>query len=175
MMQFGGEFFRYFLVLFAYTAPNGWNFVNGQRSGGDGIFESTNYWDVIDKPVVANGYIGFIPYGDSIYMNGLYNGFQDDSHRARIPHYGSIQFEPCSQNHSKMPPIRCSYALDIYRGVFRTSANLNDGQFSIEHIQFAHRYYETAIVNHIKIQRQNKHDNGTIFFLSLSLSISLIK
>lgn len=140
------------------------NVVNVQSSG-DGVFESTNYWDIIDRPVMANGHVGFIPYGDSIYMNGLYNGFRDNSHRARIPNYGSVQFEPCSRTHFNVA-IKCSYALDINRGVFRTSVILNDGQFSVEHIQYAHRYHDVGIVNHIEIHRQNCGDgpkNGTIF------------
>lgn len=152
--------FRYFVVLFAYTI----NFVKCQKqqSGGDGIFESTNYWDVIDKPVMANGHIGFIPYGDSIYMNGLYNGLKGNSHRARIPNFGSLQFEPCSRNANGKTALKCTYALDIYGGVFRTSVQLNDGRFGVKHLQYAHRYYDTAIVNHIKIRRNNGSRNGTI-------------
>lgn len=149
-----GALFRYFTVLFSYSLLFGWNVVNCQLNG-DGVFVSTNYWEIVDKPVMANGYIGFIPYGDSIYMNGLYNGHKDNSHRARIPNYGNVQFEPCSRAHSTKA-TECSYAMDIHNGLFRTTANLSDGQFSVEHIQYAHRYYDTAIVNHIKIKRQNE-------------------
>lgn len=146
-----GALFRYFTVLFSYSILTGWNFVSG-----DGVFESTNYWEIVDKPVMANGHIGFIPYGDSIYMNGLYNGYKDNSHRARVPNYASVQFEPCSRAHFTTT-IKCSYAMDIHNGLFRTSTDLGngDGQFSVEHIQYAHRYYDNAIVNHIKIKRQN--------------------
>lgn len=153
-----GVLFRYFTVLFAYSVLNGWNVVNCY-SNGDGNFKSTNYWDIVDKPVMANGHIGFIPYGDSIYMNGLYNGHKDNSHRARIPNFGSIQFEPCSRAHFTRA-IECSYAMDIHSGLFRTSTNLVDGQFSVEHIQYAHRYYDTVIVNHIKIKRNNESNNS---------------
>lgn len=147
--------FRYFVVLFIYSTLSGWNTVTGQ-SNGDGVFESKNYWDIniLNKPVMSNGHIGFIPYGDSIYMNGLYNGYKDNSHRARIPNYGNVQFEPCTRAHFQTT-TECSYALDIYGGVFRTSVNLSDGQFNVEHIQYAHRYYDTAMVNQIKIKRQN--------------------
>lgn len=156
--------FRYFTVLFAYFISFGWSVVNCQTNG-DGVFESANYWDIVDKPVMANGHIGFIPYGHSIYMNGLYSGLKDNSHRARIPHFGNVQYELCSQAHFT-EAAKCSYAMDIYSGVFRTSANSNDGQYSVEHIQYAHRYYDTAIVNHIKIKRQNKNNstkNGKLF------------
>lgn len=130
------------------------------QSASRGVFVSNNFWNVNDKPVLANGHVGFIPYGDSIYMNGLYNGLKGDSHRARIPNYRNIQFEPCTQsaNDSKT----CSYALDIYNGVFRTQVQLNDGDFLVEHIQYAHRYYETALVNQIRLKRNqvSTEDNG---------------
>lgn len=145
--------FRYFAILFA-----SFMLIVCCQSNADGVFESKNYWDIVDKPVMANGHIGFIPYGDSIYMNGLYNGLKDNSHRARIPNFGNVQFELCSRAHSTAA-VECSYAMDIHKGLFRTSAISSDGAYSVEHIQYAHRYYDTAIVNHIKIKRQNKSEN----------------
>lgn len=116
-----------------------------------GTFVSNDFWNVTDRPVLANGHIGFVPFGDSIYMNGLYNGYKGDSHRARIPNYANVQFEPCTRdaNDSKT----CSYEFDIYNGVFRTQVQLNDGLFDVEHIQYAHRYHETAVVNQIRLKR----------------------
>lgn len=157
--------FQYFVILIAYIAPNKWHIINCQQSNGDGVFKSANYWNIDDKPVMSNGHIGFIPYGDSIYVNGFYNGYKDNSHRARIPNYANVQFDPCTQIHS-VAELKCIYALDIYNGVFRTSVNLNDDQFNVEHFQYAHRYFDTAIVNHIKITRQNDNNrrkNGKHF------------
>lgn len=121
----------------------------------DGIFESSDYWNVIDKPVMSNGHIGFVPYGNSIYMNGLYtgHGHKGNSHRARLPNYGYMQFEPCSPETNFVGSAKCSYALDINNGVFRTKTSLSDGQFTVEQFQYAHRYYETAIVNQIRLKR----------------------
>lgn len=123
----------------------------------NGIFESSDYWNIIDKPVMSNGHIGFVPYGNSIYMNGLYTGHEDNSHRARLPNYGYIQFEPCSRafDMNSMGSNKCSYALDINNGIFRTQTDLSDGQFTVEQLQYAHRYYETAIVNQIRLKRNN--------------------
>lgn len=135
----------------------------------NGVFESTNYWEVIDKPVMSNGHIGFVPYGESVYMNGLYTGREDNSHRARIPNYANIQFEPCSRA-SKVYSNgsgTCSYALDIFNGVFRTQTNSRDGLFTVEQIQYVHRYFETAIVNHIRLERGVVSDgraNGKVHF-----------
>lgn len=141
-------------------------FVNCLKNGEskNGIFESSNFWNVDDKPVMANGHVGFVPYADAMTMNGLYNGYKGKSHRARIPNYANIQFEPCTRQTNSE---RCSYALDIYNGVFRTQTQLNV-QFDVEHIQYAHRYYETAVVNHIRLKRssvKNDEENGKPNFL----------
>lgn len=126
-----------------------------------GVFEASNFWHVNDKPVLSNGNIGFVPYGDSIYTNGLYNGFKDDSHRARIPHYANIQFEPCT--HRTKSANECSYALDIYNGVFRTKTQLsNDDVFTVEHIQYAHRYFDSVLVNQIRVKRNKNTSNGIV-------------
>lgn len=126
-----------------------------QSDGKHGIFESSHFWTIDSKPVMANGHIGIVPYGDSVYMNGLYNGHEGHSHRACIPNYGNIQFDPCTRNASKINEI-CSYALDIYNGVFRTNVQLDAGNFTVEQIQYVHRYHETAIVNHIRLKRNKQ-------------------
>lgn len=122
-----------------------------------GVFETHNFWDVSDKPVMANGQIGFIPFGDSVYMNGLYNGYKGKSHRARIPNYANIQFESCSHTSSDTSP--CKYTLDVLNGVFRTETHLNDGLFTVQQTQYAHRYYDMAIVNHIQLRRNQQDDH----------------
>lgn len=132
------------------------------------IFTSTDFWNVVDKPVLANGHIGFVPYGDSISMNGLYNGFKGDSHRASIPNYANVQFEPCTEQSTNNVEL-CTYALDIYNGVFRTEIQLNDGSVSVEHIQYAHRYHETALINQIRLTRnsiltETEEENGNVYF-----------
>lgn len=147
-MQFSAMF-RIVPLLLAFSAFTDQLNVNSKST--NGVFESSNYWNVIDKPVMSNGHIGFIPYGEYVYMNGLYTGRKDNSHRARIPNYSNIQFEPCSP--TSKDSGTCSYALDIFNGVFRTHTNLSDGLFTVEQIQYAHRYFETAIVNHIRLKR----------------------
>lgn len=133
------------------------------------IFDSFNFWNVSDKPVMANGHVGFIPYGDTIYMNGLYNGYGGRSHRARIPNYANIQFESCSRFTSMASDLnkllsepQCTYALDVFNGIFRTQANFDKGHFTVEQIQYAHRYYDRAIVNRIAVKRNQiqNYSNG---------------
>lgn len=145
-------------------------------------FESSDYWDIDDRPVLGNGHIGFVPYGDSIFMNGLYNGQTPKSHRARIPNYANVQFELCSSGqrtngmnaaNESNKLAQCKYTLDSFNGVF--SSRVNDSSFSIEHIQYAHRYHQTAMINRIRIQRyspDNGRENG---FVLLSFSRSYIE
>lgn len=138
---------------------------NRQPNEENRILDSFNFWNVGDKPVMANGHVGFIPYGDTIYMNGLYNGYGGRSHRARIPNYANIQFETCSRSASMASDLnklssepRCTYALDIFNGIFRTQANFDNGHLIVEQIQYAHRYYDRAIVNRIAVQRKQIHN-----------------
>lgn len=117
------------------------------------VFESDNLNDVKRIPTLSNGHIGFVAYNDAVHINGVYNGRTGESHRARIPNYGRVQFEMCgpfTQGDS------CTYSLDIRQGVFRTTS-VYDG-YSVELVTYAHRYYDKAIVNHVTIQR---HVPGT--------------
>lgn len=123
------------------------------------IFETNNYATVTDKPVLANGHIGYIPYSDSIYMNGLYNGYKGDSHRARIPNYANIYFEQCNGYESNSN-LSCTFGLDIQRGLFQTQAKFNNGDYVVEQIQYTHRYYDTVIVNQITLKRNTVNRNG---------------
>lgn len=126
------------------------------------LFETNDYASVIDKPVLANGHIGYVPFSDSIYMNGLYNGHKDNSHRARIPNYANIYFEPCNGQKSINNSVLCNYGLDIERGIFRTQANFITNGFKIEQVQYAHRYYDTMIVNQVVIRRIKSDHNGEL-------------
>lgn len=164
-------FSQLLMILFAFVKCNDELLPRSQlslfdiESGSDnefGVFESDDYWNVDDKPVLANGHVGFVPYVESMFMNGLYNGHRGNSHRARIPNYANVQLEQCKnpEKNSIEIPETCIYAMDIFNGVFRTKTQLNDGRLSVEHIQYAHRYFEQAIVNHIKLKRNRDDDNG---------------
>lgn len=143
-------------------------------------FSSTEYYDVSDKPVLANGHIGYVPYSDSIYMNGLFNGYKGDSHRARIPNYANIYMECCGA--SKQPHLQCTYTLDAHRAVFETEANLYDNNILVKQIQYAHRFYDAVIVNTIQLKRNsvnaggewNVESNRVEFFLNCPIFASRI-
>lgn len=115
------------------------------------IYETAEFRDRTNLPTLSNGHLGFVVYGDTLHMNGLYNGIGQESHRARIPNYAHVQFEYCgvySQGGDK-----CTYALDIKRGLFKTTANYQNGAIAVELITYPHRIYDMTIVNHLKIKR----------------------
>lgn len=124
------------------------------------VFSATEYYNVSDKPVLANGHIGYVPYSDSIYMNGVFNGYKGDSHRARIPNYANIYTECCGP--SKAAQLQCTYALDAHRALFETEVNADDGNIFVRQTQYAHRYYESVIVNTIRVERNSANASGEL-------------
>lgn len=144
----------------------------GDGSGCDAAACASNGSQSIEMPVLANGHIAFIPNGDSIYMNGVYNGLMDETHRARIPNLAQIRFAPCGHRPRLQKPLptmhvdstqRCSAStagmvacrrtLDIKRAVYVYSVDCANGQFTVEQAQYAHRHFDRAIVNQITIKR----------------------
>lgn len=128
------------------------------------VFTANDYSSVSDKPILANGHLGYVPFGDSIYMNGLFNGYKGNSHRARIPNYANIHAECCrpttttTTSTAHQPNITDS--LDIQRAVFVTETNLNEENVRLTHTQYAHRFYDSAIVNTIQLNRDSMHSGG---------------
>lgn len=141
----------------------------------------------IEMPVLANGHIAFVPNGDSIYMNGVYNGFMGETHRARIPNLAQIRFEPCGrdrtnityhhhQHHQQQHHYTqdqnqqqkevenaaqlYTHTLDIRQAVFTSQTDFANGQLTIKHTVYAHRYFDRAIVNQITISRNTVDTNG---------------
>lgn len=103
--------------------------------------------DETEMPSLANGLVGFTVYGDSIFLNGLYNGPHGNSHRARIPNYSNLQFSLCNRENFDS----CTFRMDFKRGLFETK--FNNRQFEVIQHTYAHRYYNRAIINRIVIDR----------------------
>lgn len=119
------------------------------------VFAAHTYFDINDKPVLANGHVGYVPFGDSIYMNGLYEW-------ARIPNFANIYFDSCGSAHTANKS-RCSYKMDAQRALFQTKANIFGGNVTVEHIQYAHRYFDRVIVNTIELVSKYVVANGSIY------------
>ncbi|CAF3415662.1 unnamed protein product [Rotaria sp. Silwood1] len=59
-------------------------------------------------PYVGNGHVATVVFSDFIYMNGLYNGENGTSHRARIPSTLNWQF--------LIHPSSSSFTLNVSSG-----------------------------------------------------------
>lgn len=67
--------------------------------------------DVRFRPPIGNGHVATNVLSDTVYMNGVFNGREDYSSRARIPAYISVDVNTTSQK-----SVTRSYALDMYNG-----------------------------------------------------------
>jgi len=102
--------------------------------------------DFYELPTLSNGHIGFVIYGDSVFMNGVYNGQNGNSHRARIPNFANIDtnWECLEQN--------CAYQLNLKQGYFEKIA-YRGKSFKVSQQMYAHRYYNRLIVNKFTLER----------------------
>ncbi|XP_078001372.1 protein-glucosylgalactosylhydroxylysine glucosidase-like [Glandiceps talaboti] len=103
---------------------------------------------------VGNGYLSTVVYGNTVYVNGVYNGFLAQSHRARIPSTNSIQVSLAGKVFSDATDVNQSYALDVNKGVFFHRINTPD--VTVEQRVYAHQYYTRLLVNDVIISRQSQ-------------------
>lgn len=114
--------------------------------GTDWILGSNKMPVYSEIPTLSNGHIGFVVNGNSILMNGLYNGAEGLSHRARIPNYSNIMTSAsCVQN-------SCEYRLNMQHGYFETTTTVGRSYRIVQQI-YAHRHYNRAIINRIALER----------------------
>lgn len=116
------------------------------------------------RPTLANGHLGFTVFGDSVYMNGLYNGHEGLSHRARIPNWANINVGAMIESTTTAPSQNESFnslvtsqtfSLNAKTGIFQRKITFNDNRFKIIHLIYAHRFYNRAIINQVSIYRLN--------------------
>ncbi|XP_055613150.1 protein-glucosylgalactosylhydroxylysine glucosidase-like [Uranotaenia lowii] len=118
-----------------------------------------------ERPVLSNGNLGFEVFGDSVFLNGVYNGLRSQSKRARIPNYANYQFEHCAN--PQLNPPNCAYQLDMQYGRFRTVYNDPGRRFRVTHDVYAHRYFTHSIVNRFRLEKLTADQN------ELSIQIQL--
>lgn len=104
-------------------------------------------------PSIGNGHLAANIFSDTIYMNGLYNGYKGHSRRARIPNWANIRLNSTLTTTSVTP----IYSLDTKEGVFRVRVD-RERSVVTQRI-YAHRYYTRAIVNQIQVVSKTHFDN----------------
>nr|XP_054752831.1 protein-glucosylgalactosylhydroxylysine glucosidase-like [Lytechinus pictus] len=98
------------------------------------------------KASIGNGYLATTVYTDTIYKNGLYNGRNGESDRARIPSTIAIKIQ------QSQPEIKNSYLLDVLNGTFFHL--IETPQAYIEQRLYAHQVLTRLLVNEITIKRK---------------------
>lgn len=112
-------------------------------------------------PTVGNGHIATAVYSDTIYMNGFYNGYAYESHRARIPSPCAIKIRDVSEK-----VIQNEYALNLEQGVFmRVMVGKN---FQIVQRIYAHRKLEEVMV----VEMEIVHNLSRSLHLSLDMNLT---
>ncbi|XP_041778419.1 protein-glucosylgalactosylhydroxylysine glucosidase-like isoform X1 [Anopheles merus] len=115
------------------------------------LFNATKLPNKAVTPTLANGHLGFVVYGYSVHLNGVYNGLKGVSHRARIPNYANIQLANCSSLQTQ--PRNCHYQLDMRSGKFRTTLEDPAGGYRVQHEVYPNRHFDQTIVNRIHLRR----------------------
>ncbi|XP_072035583.1 protein-glucosylgalactosylhydroxylysine glucosidase-like [Amphiura filiformis] len=111
------------------------------------VFESPEYTDVCCQPTVGNGYIATVVYSDSIFMNGVYNGKDRTSHRARIPSTANI-----AMTHMDVTVSGNTYRLDTSQGLF--TRIIDADTCTITQTVYAHQILTRLLINKITIKRK---------------------
>ncbi|UJR32210.1 hypothetical protein I4U23_019675 [Adineta vaga] len=94
-------------------------------------------------PYIGNGHIATVVFSDFIYMNGLYNGDNGTSHRARIPSTLNWQFQ--------IDPSSALYTLNVSSGTF--TETLENDEIRIERCLFASQEYTELLLAHVVLTR----------------------
>lgn len=105
-------------------------------------------------PQLGNGHVAFTAGQRTVNMNGLYNGYRGESHRARIPNWANVQLDHCRETEDE-----CVYEMNIRDGVF--SETLETDEVKIVHSLIVHRQFNRAIVNFFTVTR--KSGTGQLF------------
>lgn len=102
-------------------------------------------------PEISNGHVATVVQTNTIYMNGLYNGPNVNSHRARIPSTAAVLVSFLSPTN-----VTVRFQLDLERAVF-SEVYTGDG-FTVEVRRYAHRAFHQLSVTEINMNRTHSVD-----------------
>ncbi|XP_076464028.1 protein-glucosylgalactosylhydroxylysine glucosidase-like [Babylonia areolata] len=111
-------------------------------------------------PEIGNGHVATVIQSDSIFMNGLYNGANVTSHRARIPSTASILIKLTVPSG---PPVVIRFRFDVGRGVF--SEVYTGRGFIVELRRYAHRLLSRLLVTEVVVTRTTSALPITVSFI----------
>ncbi|KAK7507084.1 hypothetical protein BaRGS_00001935 [Batillaria attramentaria] len=96
-------------------------------------------------PEIGNGHVATVVQSETIYMNGLYNGLNTTSHRARIPSTAAVKITHIATSEN----VISKYRMDFGKGVF---SEVHVGEsFQIQLRRYAHRTLPTLLVTELVV------------------------
>ena len=116
-------------------------------------------------PSLANGNLGFTIYGDSIYMNGIYNGEAGNSRRARIPNWLNVTVANLTNSNDQeiLQNLQAdSNEMNLKHGFFQSRQYFNNRSIAVSQKYYAHRYFNRALVYEFRLSRLVMQNAGTI-------------
>ncbi|XP_006813312.1 protein-glucosylgalactosylhydroxylysine glucosidase-like [Saccoglossus kowalevskii] len=110
-------------------------------------------YDYRFRPNIGNGHIATNVLTDTVYMNGVMNGYRADSHRARIPSTNAINIT-IDDTETR------NFTLNMYEGYFRQHIYHDDCQ--VEQTFYAHRSENRLMVAEIRLWRTIANPDGDL-------------
>ncbi|GFO11935.1 acid trehalase-like protein 1 [Plakobranchus ocellatus] len=101
-------------------------------------------------PEVGNGHLATVVGSDSLFMNGLYNGANLSSHRARIPSPSGYSIQSDSVRPSGLAR---TYSLDVGRGIF--TETYQGGGVKVTLRTYAHSTLSNLLVSELALSRDD--------------------
>ncbi|CAF0704348.1 unnamed protein product [Brachionus calyciflorus] len=131
------------------------------------LFQTYNEPDLHHlMPALSNGFLGTTAKNDSVYVNGLFNGAKEKSHRVRVPSMTAVNvyFSIYTDNDIS------TYHFDCRRGVYIIERKNNEAHITQRF--YVHRRLKNIIVNEIRVELLTRSaimietDNVTMLDLS---------
>ena len=101
-------------------------------------------------PSLSNGFLGTVVKNSSVYVDGLFNGQDSESHRVRIPSMTAIDAVFSIDYYSEVN----TYEFNCRSGVY-TSETRSENAIMTQHT-YLHRKLKNIIVHEIRVQLRNK-------------------
>ncbi|XP_021339402.1 protein-glucosylgalactosylhydroxylysine glucosidase-like [Mizuhopecten yessoensis] len=117
--------------------------------------------DPSTMPSIGNGHVATVTHSDTMYVDGLYNGRNSTTHRARLRSSASINITQFS-----FPVDTQKYSLDVGRGMYIEEYS-QEGKVKVELKMYAHQWMNRLLVTEISVI----NDGGQPVYLNLSQTL----
>ncbi|XP_069117851.1 protein-glucosylgalactosylhydroxylysine glucosidase-like [Argopecten irradians] len=124
------------------------------------VLSSLTLPDASSMPSIGNGYLATVVHSDTMYVDGVYNGKNITSHRARLRSTASISITHFSFNIDNR-----KYSLDTGRGMY--IEEYSQRYVSVELKMYAHQWLNNLLVTEIYVT----NDGAAPVHLNLSQTL----